>query len=173
MPRGYSSEGLKPLKNATPTCWYSSEQPLGHNTLSNTISRLCNKGGIHGYKTNHSLRVTNATRLYASRMDEQMVMERTGHRSLEGVRTYKRTSSEQQVALSDVLNRAKKPATGQSCVSPHGTSDQLAPLPPRCDSESNNSVYNQLLSQNFTSGSIPGHFNFQSCSSINITFNCK
>ena len=31
-------------------------------------------------------------------------MERTGHRSLDGVRSYKRTSEEQQVALSDIMN---------------------------------------------------------------------
>ena len=45
-------------------------------------------------------------------------MERTGHRSLEGVRSYKRTSEEQREALSDILNRPgsskiarKEPAT--------------------------------------------------------------
>ena len=101
---------LKPLSKPTPTCWYS-KQPLGHNKLAQTVGRLCERAGVQGYKTNHSLRVTNATRLYASGMDEQLVMERTGHRSLEGVRTYKRTSEEQQVSLSDVLNRAKKPRT--------------------------------------------------------------
>ena len=31
-------------------------------------------------------------------------MERTGHRSLEGVRSYKRTSNEQRETLSDILN---------------------------------------------------------------------
>ena len=36
---------------------------------------------------------------------EQQIMERTGHRSLEGVRSYKRTSDRQRRALSDVLNR--------------------------------------------------------------------
>lgn len=39
----------------------------------------------------------------------------TGHRSTEGVRTYKRVSSEQREALSDILNTAtngKTPTTG-------------------------------------------------------------
>ena len=31
-------------------------------------------------------------------------MERTGHRSLEGVRSYKRTSDDQREALSDIMN---------------------------------------------------------------------
>ena len=41
-------------------------------------------------------------------MDKQLVMERTGHRSLEGVRSYKRTSDTQQEALSDILNCSKR-----------------------------------------------------------------
>ena len=80
---------LKPLSK--PTYWYS-KQPLGHNKLAQTVGRLCKAAGIQGYKTSHSLRATNATRLYASGVDEQLVMERTGHRSVDGVRTYKRTS---------------------------------------------------------------------------------
>ena len=43
-------------------------------------------------------------------MDEQLVMERTGHRSIEGVRSYKRSSDQQREALSDILNRGQKTA---------------------------------------------------------------
>ncbi len=64
----------------------------GHNTLTKTIARLCASAGIEGFKTDHSQCTTTATRLYQSGVDEQLVMERTGHRSLEGVRNYKRTS---------------------------------------------------------------------------------
>ena len=98
---------MKPLHQPTPSCWYSNK-PLGHYTLSKTVARLCQEAGISGYKTNHSLRATTATRLYQSGVDEQLVMERTGHRSLEGVRNYKRTSDMQREALSDILN-SKKP----------------------------------------------------------------
>ncbi len=38
-----------------------------------------------------SLRATCATRLYEHGVDEQLIMERTGHRSEKGVRVYKRT----------------------------------------------------------------------------------
>ena len=55
--------------------------------------------GIEGYKSNHSLHATAATRLYSSGVDEQLVMEGTGHRSTEGIRSYKRTSPEQQEAI--------------------------------------------------------------------------
>ena len=55
---------------------------------------------------NHLLRVTAATRLFQQSVDEQLIMSRTGHRSIDGVRTYKRVSESQQLALSNVLNRA-------------------------------------------------------------------
>ena len=42
---------------------------------------MCN-AGISGFKTNHSLR---ATRLYQSGVGEQLVTERTGHRSIDDV----------------------------------------------------------------------------------------
>ena len=39
---------------------------------------------------------TITSRLYQSGINEQLVMERTDHRSVEGVRSYKRTSDEQR-----------------------------------------------------------------------------
>ena len=72
---------LQPLTNPSPICWYSS-RPYGHNWLASTVARLCKEG----IGSNHSLRVTNATWLYDSHIDEQLIMERTGHLSSEGVR---------------------------------------------------------------------------------------
>ena len=69
------------------------------------LRRLCKSAGIEGYKTNHSLRATVTSRLYQAGVDEQLVMERTGHRSVEGVRSSKRTSDDQRMALSDILNK--------------------------------------------------------------------
>ena len=66
---------------------------------------LYKEADIQGYKTNHSPRATTTTGLYESGVDEQQIMEQTGQRSLEGVRSYKRTSDKQRQALSDVLNR--------------------------------------------------------------------
>ena len=171
---------LKPLSKPTPTCWYS-KQPLGHNKHAQTVGRLCKAAGIQGFKTNHSLRVTNATRLYASGVDEQLVMERTGHRSVDGVRTYKRTSEEQQVALSDVLNRVKRSRTGPLALPPPSTAESLAvsqtvPSPAICTtgpSHLNTQAAVTQLSQNSTSASIPGHFYFNSCSSVTVNFNCN
>ena len=69
------------------------------------LLQMCKECGIMGYKTNHSLRATATTRLYESGIDEQLVMERTGHRSIEGARSYKRTTNKQAEADSDILSK--------------------------------------------------------------------
>ncbi len=99
----------------TEECWYSRE-PVGHNVLGSTVKRLCEKGGISGYKTNHSLRVTAATRLFRSGVDEQIIMNVTGHQSVDGVRAYKRMSEEQYQDVSSVLQVSdpKKPKVESS-----------------------------------------------------------
>ena len=45
---------------------------------------------MEGYDiTNHSVRVTAETRPFHKGVDEQLIMEHTGHRSLDSVRTSK------------------------------------------------------------------------------------
>ena len=94
---------LKPLKTPKGNVWFT-KLSIGHNTLSNTVRHVCEAGGITGFKTNHSLRVTTATRLFQSGVDEQLIMSSTGCHSIEGVRTYKRVSEEQKMGLSCILN---------------------------------------------------------------------
>ena len=123
---------LQPAKKPTSTCWYS-KVPLGHTKLSSTVSRLCKMAGIEGYFTNHSLRATATSRLYHAGVDEQLVMERTGHRSIEGAQSYKRTSDEQREALSDLLNRQVTVPGPSNAVSteaqlPSKQPDQLAAI---------------------------------------------
>ena len=94
----------KPSRFSTSTCWYS-KIPQGHSTLSLTVGHLCKLAGIKRYYTNHSLQAAITSRLYQCRVDEQLVMEHTGHRSHEGVHSYKRlTSDEQRETLSNLLN---------------------------------------------------------------------
>ena len=126
---------LKPLTKPTQACWYS-KQPLGHNKLSQTVSRLCKAAGIEGYRTNHSLRATNATRLYAHGVDEQIIMEQTGHSSVEGVRSYKHMSEAQQMVISNVLNCAKRPralslqpSEAELCLPSHSVGQLSLPPP--------------------------------------------
>ena len=67
------------------------------------MKRLCEKAGIVGFRTNHSLRVTAATRIFRSGVDEQIIMSVTGHRSIDGVPAYKRMSEEQHQEVSNIL----------------------------------------------------------------------
>ena len=104
---------LKPIDSPIGNQWYS-RAPLGHNTLSEMVPQLCTKTGITGRKTNHLLRATCATRVYQEGVDEQLLMEKTGHRSVHGVRSYKRASSEQKKALSGVLNIGGNPESSSA-----------------------------------------------------------
>ena len=51
------------------------------------------QAGKSGNYSNHSLRVTAATRMFDSGIEEQLVKEKTGHKS-NAVRAYKRTSDQ-------------------------------------------------------------------------------
>ena len=62
---------------------------------------------IPGYFTNHSLCVTAATRLYDASVDEDTIMQRTGHRSSQGVRMYKRETEKLKELSSNVLNQVQ------------------------------------------------------------------
>ena len=63
------------------------------------MARMCEAGGIVGYKTNH---YCSYTRLFQAGVDEQLM--KTGLHSLEGVRSYKRTNkNSRQENISDTL----------------------------------------------------------------------
>ena len=98
---------LQPLPKPRADCWYS-KQPYGHNWLAGTVAHLCKNAGIPEYETNHSVRATNAAWLFDCDVNEQLIMERIGHFSCEGVRSYKRTSKAQCEKLSDILNNCSK-----------------------------------------------------------------
>ena len=82
-----------------------SKSAIGHNILGKTIQRFMKAANIPGTFSNHSLRSTVTTRLFYARVDEQLIMSRTGHSSTAGVRAYKRTSVQLLEHTSDVLNK--------------------------------------------------------------------
>ena len=98
---------LKPLQIPKRNVWYS-KIPVGHNALQNTVKRLCASVGVTGHFSNHSLRATAATRLFEAGVDEQLIMSRTGHRSCDGVRSYKRQTEQLKKVTSDVLNASRQ-----------------------------------------------------------------
>jgi len=58
-------------------------------------------------KKNHTLRATGMSGMFAANVPEKIVQQRTGNRSLDGLRRYERTSLEQQRAVSSVLASSK------------------------------------------------------------------
>ena len=91
---------LRPLEK-TPSDpnvpWYSAV-PVGKNTLEKELSCICKQAGIEGTITNHNLRMTSAAHMCMSGVPEKVIQERTGHRSLEVLRMYERSNSQQHEA---------------------------------------------------------------------------
>ena len=53
--------------------------------------------------TNHSLRASLATHLYDAEIDEQLIVNRTGHSNTDGVCSYKRTSDKLEKMTSEQM----------------------------------------------------------------------
>ena len=133
--------------------------PIGHNTLSKTVY-VMQQELVVLKQTMHSLRVTSATRLFQSGMDEQLIMGRTGHRSIDGIRTYKRVSNEQKEDISNVLNSA--------------TNGDIQPQPKKLkvhdpQSDPQNPRHSHSVTIPSQSGP-PVIINLTSCSSITINY---
>ena len=85
---------LQPRKKYAATNWFR-DSPAGENRMRSLVKDLCSKAGIPGYYTNHSLQTTSCTRMYNCDIDEQVIQEISGHRSL-AVRSYKKTCEKQR-----------------------------------------------------------------------------
>ncbi len=75
-----------------PRTWYT-DKPLGVNSLKKVVKNITQSAGVKGKYSNHSLRVTTATRLFQSGVDEQVIKEMMGHKS-DAVRMYKHSSTQ-------------------------------------------------------------------------------
>ena len=91
---------LQPRKKYVPDIWYL-DRPAGENKLCDVVKEMCKKAGLPGFYSNHSLRGT-AARMYRCNIDEQLIQEIMGHRSI-AVRQYKRTSSNQRKIASNCI----------------------------------------------------------------------
>ena len=137
---------LQPFHKPTKEQWYST-RPVGHATLETTVKRMCSKAGMVRYYTNHhSLRATAVTRLHHHNIEEQQIMERTGHGSAEAVRSYKRTSSIQQERVSGILNNEKghcnASMTAESVYVQTNQNEQMNHLSLECTSSNSIPVFN-------------------------------
>ena len=58
--------------------------------------------------TNHSLRAYVVTKMFASNVPEKLIMERSGHRSIDGLRQHERTSALQELQVCNALQSQKE-----------------------------------------------------------------
>ncbi|XP_067656395.1 uncharacterized protein [Haliotis asinina] len=105
---------LRPLRFVKDDTWYA-DCPFGKHPLRGTVGRICKLAGFAGFYSNHSLRATTATRLYDAGVDEQLIAERTGHKSV-AIRSYKRTSSEMEARVDDIIQRKRRSVTAAATV---------------------------------------------------------
>lgn len=120
---------LRPLTNVgSKKVWYS-KQCVGHNSLKKVVSTIMCEAGFKGNFTNHSLRATTATRLFHSEIDEQLIAEQTGHRSLEALRRYKRTNSTLKQNVSKMLHcDGNEKSTENEVICPESAENDFHPL---------------------------------------------
>ena len=87
--------------------WYLNV-PIGRNVLSKMVSEMCAEAGVPGNKTNHSLRVSGASCLFDAGVPERIIEQRTGDRSVEGLRLYERITDDQNMDVSKILHGEKR-----------------------------------------------------------------
>ena len=79
-------------------------QRVGINSISSILPELSKKSGIPVRYTNHSLRATAITRMFNAEVEEKVIAEISGYRSLKAQRSYEQTSVPQQQNGSSVIN---------------------------------------------------------------------
>ena len=77
---------------------------LGHNTLNSKLKTMLQMASLTTErKSNHSLRATSISRMFQAKVPEKIIMERSGHLTKEGVRSYECTTNDQTKEVSDKL----------------------------------------------------------------------
>ena len=95
-----------------------SKQPVGRNTLAKIVPDIAAAAGMKGNYTSHTPKASCAMQLYDQGVDEQLIMERTGHRSVEAVRVYKRTTEGLVKTVSGALEPSAKRQRTSTQVQP-------------------------------------------------------
>ena len=87
--------------------WFT-KVPVGQNTLNKMLKEMSQEAGLSQTYTNHSLRVYSATTLSHREAPEKLIQQCTGHKSLNTLRQYERTTEIQLLDVSNVLSNNGK-----------------------------------------------------------------
>ena len=119
-----------PKKSFDPTKPWYTLTPVGKNRLNGMLKEMCAEAGLEKDFSNHSLRAYGATTLFQAKVPEKLIQMRTGHKSLEALRSYERTSESQLMDVSHVVCNTNNTLDGTcSEISPYRNTcpnDQLS-----------------------------------------------
>lgn len=103
---------LKPKQETpkNPTSTWFTAVPIGRNTLQEMMKRISTEANLGQQFTNHSLRAYGVSKLFQANVPEKLIMERSGHRSLDGVGQYERTGALQELQVCNILAGRKDSA---------------------------------------------------------------
>ena len=96
----------------TTSPWYTA-MSVGRNTLAEMMKKMSEEAELVTKYTNHSLREYGSTRLFQSKVPDKLIMERSRHRSTEGLRDYQWTDVLQELQVYKALDGA--PTGKSSC----------------------------------------------------------
>ena len=83
---------------------------------------------MSGY-TNHSLRATAVSRMYNSGVPETIISDKSGHRSLEALRSYERTEEELYKEAEQAIVDPEKKFLNDVKVKSEDKTEEAVPLP--------------------------------------------
>ena len=107
--------------------WYTSV-PVGKNKLSSMVKTMCSLAGIEGNKTNHSLRSFGVSSMFEQQIPEKIIQERSGHRSLDALRVYEKTTNQQKVEASRVMSMPSTSEASHVMSMPSTSEEQKKPM---------------------------------------------
>ena len=122
---------LKPLTQmpSNPDAPWFSNIPMGKNKLNGMVKEMCAEAELDGNFTNHSLRAYGATTLFQAGVSEKLIQQRTGHRSINALRQYKRTSEKQLLDISNIMSGVKSTEIEAEKASSSAVVSGLGPIP--------------------------------------------
>ena len=82
-------------------------QRVGVNVLKKFVDNITSAAGASGY-TNHCLRATAMSRMFNQGVPEKIIAEKSGHRSIDGLRAYERVSTDSDKAASSIISDPTK-----------------------------------------------------------------
>ena len=85
--------------------WYFSDA-YPRKKLQTLLKLMCKEAAIEGNFTNHSLHATGTTAPCDGGVPECIIQKRTGHRSLDALRTYERVTPSQERDVAQILSPA-------------------------------------------------------------------